>query len=107
MTNITELRREAREIEDFFREPWADERTPAELVRAGLRDVRDCLQMPTEKELPDVASLDLIELARLSGLTPEEIRHFVETTRPVDGADVEVIPDGWNPRAYFCDKLDD
>lgn len=109
MATVIELRREAREIEDFLKSPFEDDRTPAQLIRDALREVYSDLKhaMPSEKSMPDVASLDILEIARLAGLTPEEIRRFAETARPVDGAEEVAVPSRSDERAYFCDKLDD
>lgn len=65
--------------------------------------------LPTESEIPEPDALGLAEWARLAGVTPEDLAHFIKTAKPAKGAQVTPMPEPYpsRARALFCDKLDE
>lgn len=110
MSNVIPIR----SLADFLNEPFDDEdedfRNPARFMQRQTSEILGSLKyrLPDAGQVPEVNEIELLELARLSGCTPEEIQEFVSTAVPAKSANVRPMPaEFYRPRAYFCDKLDD
>jgi hypothetical protein len=116
MSNVIPLPKPIRDIADILNEPFDDDdedfRNPLAFMRRHTDEILRAIKhaLPDSKDIPEADEVSLVELARLAGCTPDEIAHFVETTKPTRGAKAREMPPteyGLGIRAYFCDRVDD
>lgn len=114
MENVIPLSKPAHDLPDFLSELFddcdEDFRNPVRFMQRQTDEILSTLKykLPDAKQVPQVSEIGLLELARLSGCSAEEIQNFVATAVPAKGAKAQRMPEEvYRPRAYFCDKLDD